>query len=752
MEELPHLITDLAYILIVAGAVTIIFKRLHQPLVLGYIVAGFLAGPHMPYMPSISDHDSVDQWSQIGVIFLMFTLGLEFSFKKIVKMGLRPIIAALSVMLFMISVGSLVGLMFGWNNMDRMFLGGMLAMSSTTIIYKAFDDLGLRSRKFASGVLSVLILEDILGILLMVILSAMAVSRQFQGMQLVSSMLQLGFFLILWFLVGIYIVPLILRRNKKYINTETLLIVSVGLCFLLVVIASKVGYSPAFGAFMMGSILAETVEAERIEHTVSSLRDLFGAVFFVSVGMLVDPQVLVQSWLPVVTITLAVILGQMVFGSLSYLIAGNNLKDAIQSGFSMAQIGEFAFIIAALGQSLGVTSDFLYPVVVAVSIITTFFTPYMIRAAEPAYAYLDGILPRRMSTMLDNRSNRSHKALRSEMNVSQAWKTFLGGVIGQTAAYLTLCIAIISVCLGSLLPLFRSVLTHWPGNIVCGIITLCAIAPCIRPIVMRKNHSQQTIFIRQQGSLHTFLFWVVILLKFSIGCNIIYYVLNYLSPFWWVWHVIASIVLMIAIIRNKRVKLLSIRIERTFRQNLESREAQGSTSNPAYGRKLKGKDLHITSLTLPLHSAWGGYSLAQLHVGQKDNVHIAAIIRGSQRINIPGGSNKIYPMDTIEVVGDDESIQAFRQRMEAELIRPDENVPRADRLSLISVSIGVNSPLVGRTLVEADLRGRYHCMVVGIEEAGGALQATQAQRPFRQGDILWVVGEEADLSMLKMGV
>ena len=218
MEELPHLITDLAYILIVAGAVTIIFKRLHQPLVLGYIVAGFLAGPHMPYMPSISDHDSVDQWSQIGVIFLMFTLGLEFSFKKIVKMGLRPIIAALSVMLFMISVGSLVGLMFGWNNMDRMFLGGMLAMSSTTIIYKAFDDLGLRSRKFASGVLSVLILEDILGILLMVILSAMAVSRQFQGMQLVSSMLQLGFFLILWFLIGIYIVPLILRRNKKYIN------------------------------------------------------------------------------------------------------------------------------------------------------------------------------------------------------------------------------------------------------------------------------------------------------------------------------------------------------------------------------------------------------------------------------------------------------------------------------------------------------------------------------------------------------
>jgi CPA2 family monovalent cation:H+ antiporter-2 len=453
-----------------------------------------------------------------------------------------------------------------------------------------------------------------------------------------------------------------------------------------------------------------------------------------------------------VTITLAVIVGQMVFGSLSYLIAGNNLKDAMQSGFSMAQIGEFAFIIAALGQSLGVTSDFLYPVVVAVSIITTFFTPYMIRAAEPAYNYLDGILPRKMSTILDNRSSKHKKVSRKEVSVSQAWKTFLSGVIGQTAAYLTLCIAIISICLGSLLPLWRSLITHWPGNIVCGIITLAAIAPCIRPIVMRKNHSQQTIFIRQQGNLHTFLFWVVVFVKFWIGCNVIYYVLNYLSPLWWVWHVIASVLLMIAIIRNKRVKLFSIRIERTFRQNLESRDIQGNASNPAYGHKLKGKDLHITSLTLPLHSAWGGQSLAQLHIGQKDNVHVAAIIRGSQRINIPGGSNKIYPMDTIEVVGDDESIQAFRQRMEADLIRVDENVPRADRLSLISVTIGANSPLLGRTLIEADLRGRYHCMVVGIEEAGGPLQVTQAHRQFRQGDILWVVGEEADLSMLRMGV
>lgn len=386
-------ISDLALILISASLVTLVFKRLKQPLVLGYIVAGFLAGPHMPYTPSVSDMSSIHTWADIGVIFLMFTLGLEFSFKKIVKMGIGPVIAACSVMFCMMSVGNMVGHLFGWGSMNSLFLGGMLAMSSTTIIYKAFDDLGLRQQKFAGEVLSVLILEDILGILLMVVLSALAVSRQFQGMELVGSLFKLGFFLILWFVVGVYIIPIFLRRTHRFLNKETLLVVSIGLCFLLVVIAGKVGYSSAFGAFMMGSILAETVEAEKIERVVSPVKDLFGAIFFVSVGMLVDPAVLAAYWLPIVVLCIAIIVGQAVFGTTSFLLSGQPLRIAVQGGFSLAQIGEFAFIIASLGISLGVTSDFLYPVVVAVSIITTFFTPYMIRAAQPACRLLERVVP-----------------------------------------------------------------------------------------------------------------------------------------------------------------------------------------------------------------------------------------------------------------------------------------------------------------------------------------------------------------------
>ncbi len=754
MEELPKLITDLAYILIIAGTVTIIFKQLKQPLVLGYIVAGFLAGPYMPYTPSVMDHTSIDDWSQIGVIFLMFTLGLEFSFKKIVKMGMRPIIAAVMVMVCMMGVGNTVGTIFGWESMDRLFLGGMLAMSSTTIIYKAFDDLGLRSRKFASAVLSVLILEDILGILLMVILSAMAVSRSLEGTQLIKSMLQLGFFLILWFIVGIFLVPLFLRKYKKYINTETLLIVSVGLCFLLVVIASYVGYSPAFGAFMMGSILAETVEAERIEHTVSSLKDLFGAIFFVSVGMLVNPAVLVQYWLPILVITLAVIVGQMIFGSMSFLLSGNSLKDSLQSGFSLAQIGEFAFIIAALGQSLKVTSEFLYPVVVAVSIITTFFTPYMIKSAEPLYEKIQHILPKKINKVLDEHTmwlmSKGKRA--EEMTLAQAWKSFLKSLVSQTAIYLTLCVAVIGISFASLLPLCRHVFTHWPGNIICGLFTFTVVAPFIRPIVMRKNNSAEAIFIRNCNLVQRFFYTLVLLLKFFIGCQIIYYILNFLSPFRWYWHVMLSVVLVVMLIRSRRVKLWSIRIQRTFMQNLNSREEMRQKSNPAYGRKLRGKELHIASLTLPLNTAWGGSTLSQLKIGSMDNVHVVAIVRGSQRINIPGGNNKLFPADVIEVVGDDDSIQSLSQRMESEVQNPNDKHQDMHRLTLINIGLSKSSPLCGHTLLEADLRNKYHCMLIGIEDRVGNIEVAHARRTFQSGDILWIVGEDADLSLLRMGI
>ena len=746
---MSSLITDLAYILVVASVVTIIFKRLKQPLVLGYIVAGFLAGPHMPYTPSVSSVEGIEEWSQLGVIFLMFTLGLEFSFKKVLKMGMQPILTAIMIMCCMIGVGGMIASLFGWSSMDRLFLGGMLSMSSTTIIYKAFDDLGLRTKRFTSNVISVLVIEDILGILLMVMLSALAVSRTFQGFELIKSLMQLAFFLLLWFLVGVYLLPLILRKAKKYINSETLLVVSVGLCFLLVVIATKVGYSPAFGAFMMGSILAETLEAENIEKSVGSLRDLFGAVFFVSVGMMVEPSVLKEYWLPVLVLTFAVVLGQMFFGSLSYFATSGNVQTAVRSGFSMVQIGEFAFIIAALGQELGVTSQFLYPVVVAVSIITTFLTPYIIKLSPKAANRIEKSMSGELQSLIIRGKNLSINRRNENLKFSPglAWKRLFTAIFFQTAAYLTICIALVLFSFATILPLCQHTIGEKYGNYVCLIITLLLLSPCIRPIVIRKNHSKEVKYLISSGKMNALLVRLVLFAKAILGIIIIYNVVRFVSPLWWVWNVFISLGALILIVVSRLVKYTSIRIERTFKQNLRLREQQNVLS---YGRKLRGRDLQIARVKVPAHSKWGGKSLAQLHFGKTDRVHIAAILRAGHRINIPGGSHRIYPGDILEVVAGNEAIESMRQRSEQEVLPLQERNKEKHNLSIISVKLGESSPLIGHTLQEIDFRLRYNCMVVGVENEQGHIGIVQAKRQFAQNDIVWVVGEEADLSMLSM--
>ena len=740
-------ISDLALILISASLVTLVFKRLKQPLVLGYIVAGFLAGPHMPYTPSVSDMSSIHTWADIGVIFLMFTLGLEFSFKKIVKMGIGPVIAACSVMFCMMSVGNMVGHLFGWGSMNSLFLGGMLAMSSTTIIYKAFDDLGLRQQKFAGEVLSVLILEDILGILLMVVLSALAVSRQFQGMELVGSLFKLGFFLILWFVVGVYIIPIFLRRTHRFMNKETLLVVSIGLCFLLVVIAGKVGYSSAFGAFMMGSILAETVEAEKIERVVSPVKDLFGAIFFVSVGMLVDPAVLAAYWLPIVVLCIAIIVGQAVFGTTSFLLSGQPLRIAVQGGFSLAQIGEFAFIIASLGISLGVTSDFLYPVVVAVSIITTFFTPYMIRAAQPVCRLLERVVPQNVMHRLMERG--THAEAQSAVAATDGvWKRLLMALVSQVGAYLTLSVAVILISFTVLLPLCRGALGHWPGNVACGLLTVLVASPFLRAIVMRKNHSDEWKQLRSRSRMNHVGLWVTFGVRYALATAAIYYVINFLSPYWWVWNTLASVLIVALIIASRRVKWVSIKMERVFLQNLRSREvmAQSNTAGePGYAGRLNSRNIHIAELEVPEDSAWGGCHLRHLGFSHHDGVMIAAIVRGSHRINVPDGDTMIFPGDRIEAIGSDESLQLFQQRMNHELaVLPQ----TASKLLLRRLLVREGSPLIGTALRDSGIRSAYHCMAVGFEDADGNIEPATAERVIVRHDAIWVVGEDDSLHTL----
>lgn len=735
---MEHFIRDLAFILITAGVVTLLFKRLKQPLVLGYIVAGFLAGPHMPFTPTVSDTASIQTWADLGVIFLMFTLGLEFSFKKIVKMGIGPVIAACCVMFCMMSLGSLVGHLFGWNSINSLFLGGMLAMSSTTIIYKAFDDLGLRQQKFAGEVLSVLILEDILGILLMVVLSAVAVSRSFEGLQLAGSLLKLAFFLILWFVVGLYVIPIFLKKTHRWMNRETLLVVSIGLCFLLVVFAESVGYSSAFGAFMMGSILAETVEAEQIERVVSPVKDLFGAIFFVSVGMLVDPSVLVAYWLPILVICVTIIVGQAVLGTASFLVSGQPLRIAVQGGFSLAQIGEFAFILASLGTTLHVTSDFLYPVVVAVSIITTFFTPYMIRAAGPVCSWLERIIPSGVLQHLENRGTR----VAVQPADQHLWKTLLSALLSQVGAYLTLSVASVAISFGVLLPLCRGIFGHWAGNAVCGVLTYIAAAPFLRAIVMRKNHSQEWRMLRRRSRLDRLGLWLTFAVRYAVALAVVYYVLNFLSPLWWPWHVGIGLVLVALVLASKQVKLRSIKLERTFLQNLRSRDVlarnEARAGEPGYAGRLTSRNIHIAELLVPEDSTWAGKRLADLGFGHAEGVMIAAIVRGSYRINVPDGDTRLFPSDNLEVIGSDESLQAFAQRMNREVSALP---PATSGLQLRRLIVRSDSPFLGHSLRDSGLRSTYHCMAVGFEDNDGNIVPATADRVIGRHDVLWLVGE-----------
>ena len=560
--------SDLALILICAGVMTLIFKSLKQPIVLGYIVAGFLASPNMPYMPSVSDMHGIHLWSEIGVVFLLFALGLEFSFKKILKMGAAPIIAAIAIILGMMYVGSFTGHLFGWSDMDCIYLGGMLAMSSTTIIFKAFDDMGLRKERFAGLVLSVLIIEDILAIVLMVMLSTLAVSKEFEGSQMLVSILQLGFFLILWFTVGIYLIPLFLKKAKPLMNEETLLITALALCFGMVVFASAVGFSAAFGAFVMGSILAETVEAKQIEHLVAPVKNLFGAIFFVSVGMMVDVTLIIEYIVPILCIIAAIMLGQTILSTCGFLLSGQSLKTSMQCSFSLTQIGEFAFILATLGTSLHVTSDFLYPIVVAVSVFTTFTTPYMIRLAVPAYNVVARVLPARWIAKMEY--NASEDAEEQETNeMRQLWRSEIKRYIFILLINSVLCIAVIAIMYYYVAPLIYGMLTDPWSGVVTAFVTLFVCAPFLWALMRQGGDSDNIQKLWNEGGRNERVKMTAFaILRLVIGAFFIAYIIGNTLPMIGMYGIFAVIAVTFFIFISPSLEKQSDSMTKTFTENL----------------------------------------------------------------------------------------------------------------------------------------------------------------------------------------
>ena len=745
MAEIEPLIADLALILICAGIMTLVFKKLKQPLVLGYIVAGFIASPHFALTPSVIDTASIHTWSDIGVIFLLFALGLEFSFKKIVKVGGPAVIAALTIIFGMIFLGFTVGSSFGWSKMDALFLGGMISMSSTTIIYKAFEDLGLAKKQFAGLVMSILILEDILAVVLMVVLSTVAVSNNFEGRELIFSVGKLVFFLVLWILVGIYLIPLLLRKAKKLMNDETLLVVALGLCFGMVVLAAKTGFSAAFGAFIMGSILAETIEAEHIEHLVKPVKDLFGAIFFVSVGMMVDPAMIAQYWLPIVIITLTVIVGQLVFATTGVLLSGQPLKTAIQCGFSLTQIGEFAFIIATLGVSLGVTGSFLYPIVVAVSVITIFLTPYMIRLAEPAYGFVYKHLPGRVRTFLDNYAASSASPTTSK---ESEWKKYLGDIVKTVLIYGILCIAICGLSFGLLVPFAEKWIPMPWAHVLSAVVILIALAPFLRTLAIKGSHSEAFQALWEGSRANRAPLVATVVLRYVLALGFVFYVLARLFHISVVLIFLIALIAVFAMVSSRFIKHNAQRIEHNFMTNFRSRELRAEylgEKKPEYASRLLSKDMHLADFDVPAEIEWGGKTLAELNFGQRFGIHVVSILRGGLRINIPKATDRVFPQDRIQVIGSDSDLEEFGKQLTQSTADLEDERYHSGEMLLRCVPVTGTSAFLGKTVRDSGIRNHWHCLVAGVEKEDGELHTPDVNIPFEEGDILWIVGEKEDV-------
>ncbi|MBL7769962.1 MAG: cation:proton antiporter [Flavipsychrobacter sp.] len=731
MAHLPVLIKDLALILGAAAITTLIFKRLKQPLVLGYIIAGLLVGPNFNFFPTIADIENIKIWAEIGVVVLLFNLGLEFSFKKLMRVGGSASIAGIFEITGMFLLGYTTGSILGWSTMNSIFLGGIISISSTTIIIRAFDEQGLKSTSFASMVMGMLVIEDIVAVLLMVLLSTVAVSQQFSGVDLMIEVVKLVFFLSLWFLFGILVIPSFFRWINRWLNNETLLIISLGMCLGMVILATYVGFSAALGAFIMGSVLAETTQAEDIEHQMQPVKNLFGAVFFVSVGMLIDPTLLWEYRLPVLIITLAVIFGKTLNITIGSFISGQPLKQSLQAGMSMSQIGEFSFIIATLGVSLGVTSDFLYPIAVGVSVITTFSTPFMIKAAIPLYKWIDKTLPARWRNRL-NRYSSGAQQIPADADWKMVFRTYFNIIVLNSVIILTAIFLAVKFVDPWLVDLLEQPVT---AHVLTVVLTLLVSSPFIWALTIKKlqRGAYTSLWLNDQVN-HGPLVMVEILRNLLA----VFYLFLLLNQLFSVVIALVGAVVVLAVVLfifSKRLQAFYARIERRFMTNLHHREI---VANTGANSTLSPWDAHLAHFTISPEATCLGKDLETLAWRERYGINIASIERGKKTIMAPQRTEKIYPYDKLAVIGTDQQLQVFRPIVEPESMPL---LTEEEEIRLMKIRVDEHNQLKGKTIRDSGIREKTNGLVVGIERAGNRILNPDSKTEFEWDDIIWIVGE-----------
>ena len=762
MTHLPTIITDLSLILILASIFSVLCKILKQPVVLGYIVAGLLAGPHISLIPTVQP-ENISTWADIGVIFLLFGMGLEFSFKKMMSIGKVGGKAMLFEVLTLSVFGFAIGRLMGWNFIDSMLLGGMLTMSSTAIIVKAFNDMGLQKEKFAGIVFGILVFEDLFAILLMVILSTFAVSRSFEGSDLAIVVAGLGFFLVMWFVCGIYLIPTLLKKIKKYLNSETLLLVAMGLCFLMVVLATKAGFSSALGAFIMGSILAETIELENIEKVIQPIKDFFGAIFFVSVGMMVDPQVLFDNFSTVIIIAAASIVGKMIFTTTGVRLAGESMKTAVQSGFSLAQMGEFSFIIASMGMSLGVTSASIYPIVIAVSVITTFTTPYTIKLALPAYHVLESVLPNSLTDKLNKREDKKAGEKESQ------WKQLLMSYFFNLAIFSAICLSVYFVSAAFLLPLCATFDNLDFGHIIFSFVSIIAMSPFL--IGMVRNRGRQSFLFLSLWSSHNnnrYFLTAMIGLRWVVAIVFLFMTIKLYWNISSVVIVVVALVVFAFIFQNKNLQKGYWKLEARFVKNFNQRqiEMRLNQNSKQEGNMYEldnlhwiDKNLYVSTYLVQKGGVVENKTLKELNLRKVYDIIIVAVTRNGKQINFPDGDFRLEVNDTLLALGQIQKLKNaqidykgidldYSKVINLHDFTLKQQSDKHSCIKCMTFIIGENSSWIDKNLYDAQLNRKTNCLVVGIERGDIPIPNPSSHVRFKKDDMVWVMGDDKSLYKL----
>lgn len=735
------LINDLALILVLAAIASLVFKLLKQPAVLGYIVAGFLASPHFAFLPTVSSHEHIEFWGQIGIIVLLFSLGLEFSFKKLVKVGGSAVITALIIVVGMMGSGFLVGKLLGLNSINSIFLGGMISMSSTTIILKALTDLNMRQQRFVPGVLAVLVVEDLFAVVMMVMLSSIAIHKTVSGEEMAVTILLLVLFLVMWFSVGVFLIPTIFKNLRRHISDELMLIIAMGLCFLMAILALKAGYSLALGAFVMGSILAGTSEAERIEKIITPVKNLFGAVFFISVGMLVDPAVMSQNAFTISVLSIVLIVGMILFGTFGMLAMGQPLRIAMQSGFCLTQIGEFSFIIATTGMSLGVLERSLYPIIVAVSVITTFFTPFFIKGAKPCYNWVARKIPKGWTILLEGYSNKEATSVHSENR--KLWRKVVNRYLVHTMVYVAVTIMVIFLIKAYLKQYIFNMIPgkEWDYLIFAG-ITIFLILPLVFAISRPNIKPEEKRQIVEQSGKITYVPLVVISIFNILLSTVLFMVAIYgLFPSHTAVLAATGITLLIMLLFSPQIRKQVMRAENHFVSNINQREYRRTGKE----RELVS-DLHLAHITVGYGCPFVGEKLKNAKLRDNYGINLVSIQRNSVEHMVPDGEMRIFPGDILGVIGSDEKILKILPIVEA---KPDmvQNSEASSNAKFLHFTLCDDSEIIGKTLKDARLREDYSALLVSVER-GGEYITPHLDLVFASGDILWIVGDPKRLKPL----